>query len=66
MARERQPDLVLMDDRAGVAAAPSHRWLASLHELMLSTVLASAKVFADDTTLPVLDPGRGRTKTGRL
>jgi hypothetical protein len=29
-------------------------------------VLASPKVFADDTTLPVLDPGRGRTKTGRL
>ena len=28
-------------------------------------VLAQA-VFADDTTLPVLDPGRGRTKTGRL
>jgi transposase len=27
---------------------------------------ASPKVFADDTTLPVLDPGRGRTKTGRL
>jgi transposase len=23
-------------------------------------------VFADDTTLPVLDPGNGRTKTGRL
>ena len=23
-------------------------------------------MFADDTTLPVLDPGRGRTKTGRL
>ena len=41
-------------------------WLAPLHELMLSTVLASPKVFADDTTLPVLDPGRGRTKTGRL
>jgi transposase len=37
-----------------------------LHELVLSTVLASPKVFADDTTLPVLDPGRGRTKTGRL
>ena len=33
---------------------------------MLSTVLASPKVFADDTTLPVLDPGRGPTKTGRL
>jgi transposase len=41
-------------------------WLSPLHELLLSTVLASPKVFADDTTLPVLDPGRGRTKTGRL
>lgn len=41
-------------------------WLAPLHELILSTVLTSPKVFADDTTLPVLDPGRGRTKTGRL
>ena len=28
--------------------------------------LASAKVHADDTPVPVLDPGRGRTKTGRL
>ena len=26
-------------------------WLAPLHELVLSTVLASPKVFADDTTL---------------
>jgi transposase len=41
-------------------------WLAPLHELLLRTVLASPMVFADDTTLPVLDPGRGRTKTGRL
>ena len=41
-------------------------WLTPLYELMLGTVLGSAKVFADDTTLPVLDPGRGRTKTGRL
>ena len=41
-------------------------WLAPLHELMLGTVLSSPKVFADDTTLPVLDPGNGRTKTGRL
>jgi hypothetical protein len=35
-------------------------WLVPLHELVLSTVLNSPKVFADDTTL--LDPGRGRTK----
>jgi transposase len=41
-------------------------WLEPLHELLLSTVLSSPKVVADDTTLPVLDPGRGRTKTGRL
>ena len=25
-----------------------------------------SKLFADDTPIPVLDPGRGRTKTGRL
>jgi hypothetical protein len=24
------------------------------------------RLFADETTAPVLDPGRGRTKTGRL
>jgi transposase len=28
--------------------------------------LADGKVHADDTPVPVLDPGRGRTKTGRL
>jgi hypothetical protein len=33
---------------------------------VVGTVLSSAKVFADDTTLPVLEPGRGRTRTGRL
>ena len=41
-------------------------WLTPLYDLMVGTVLSSAKLFADDTTLPVLDPGRGRTKTGRL
>jgi hypothetical protein len=24
------------------------------------------RLFADETTAPVLDPGRGRTKTGQL
>jgi hypothetical protein len=33
---------------------------------VVSTVLSSPKLFADDTVLPALDPGRGRTKTGRL
>lgn len=41
-------------------------WLMPLYELTVSTVLSSGKVFADETTLPVLDPGRGKTKTGRL
>jgi transposase len=41
-------------------------WLTPIYDLVLSTVLSSGKVFADETTLPVLDPGRGKTKTGRL
>lgn len=41
-------------------------WLRPLYDLVVSTVLSADKLFADDTTLPVLDPGRGRTKTGRL
>ncbi len=41
-------------------------WLEPLHELIFSAVLSSPKVVADDTTLPVPDPGRGRTMTGRL
>ena len=41
-------------------------WLTPLYDLVLGTMLSSSKLFADDTTLPVLDPGRGRTKTGRL
>jgi hypothetical protein len=41
-------------------------WLTPLYDLMVNTVLSSDKVFADDTTLPVLDPGRGKTKLGRL
>jgi transposase len=41
-------------------------WLRPLAELLLGTILSSSKIFADDTPVPVLDPGRGRTKTGRL
>jgi len=41
-------------------------WLTPLYELIVGTALAATKLFADDTTLPVLDPGRGRTKKGRL
>ena len=41
-------------------------WLEALHERLVAHVMSSDRVFADDTPLPVLDPGRGRTKTGRL
>jgi len=41
-------------------------WLTPLYELVLGTVLSSDKIFADETTLPVLDPGRGKTRTGQL
>jgi len=41
-------------------------WLEPLQARLATHVFASAKLFADDTPLPVLDPGRGRTKTGRL
>jgi transposase len=41
-------------------------WLRPLAELLLGSILSSPKLFADDTPVPVLDPGRGRTKTGRL
>ncbi len=41
-------------------------WLEALHARLAANVFASRKLFADDTPIPVLDPGRGRTKTGRL
>ena len=40
--------------------------LRPIHEQLLGHLKASSKLFADETTAPVLDPGRGRTKTGQL
>jgi transposase len=40
--------------------------LESLVDALGCYVLAASKVHADDTPVPVLDPGRGKTKTGRL
>jgi transposase len=36
--------------------------LRPVHERLLDKLKASPKLFADETTAPVLDPGRGRTK----
>ena len=41
-------------------------WLEPLRARLAEHVFGSQKLFADDTPLPVLDPGRGRTRTGRL
>lgn len=40
--------------------------LKPIHERLFERLKASGKLFADETTAPVLDPGRGRTKTGQL
>lgn len=40
--------------------------LSPVHARLLEKLKASPKLFADETTAPVLDPGRGRTKTGQL
>jgi len=48
-------------------------WVAGVSELVEPLVdclgcyvLAAEKMHADDTPVPVLDPGRGKTKTGRV
>jgi transposase len=40
--------------------------LRPVHVRLLTTLKTSTKLFADETTAPVLDPGRGRTKIGQL
>jgi transposase len=55
-------------DRATLAewVAGVSRLVAPLVDALGRYVLAANKVHADDTPAPVLAPGRGRTKTGRL
>lgn len=43
-----------------------HELLSPLVETLRRYVLGGPKVHADDTPLPVLSPGKGRTKTARL
>src|SRR5437667_12142025 len=48
----------------GWAAPPSA--LRPVHARLFELLKQSSKLFADETTAPVLDPGRGRTKKGQL
>jgi hypothetical protein len=41
-------------------------WLEALHDRLRKNVPAAGHLFVDDTPVPVLDPGRGRTKAKRL
>ena len=66
--------------RYGIAARVLFRWkqemmpaaaptfvaveITDLPGSLAAHVFGSTKLFADDTPIPVLDPGRGRTKTG--
>ena len=55
-------DRAVLADWVGKAA-----WLVSpLVEAVASHVMAAEKLHADDTPVPVLAPGTGKTKTGRL
>jgi transposase len=55
-------------DRSTLADWVGHAaWhLRPLHERLLMRLRKLPRLFADETTAPVLDPGRGRTKTGQL
>lgn len=55
-------DRALLAEWVGKAAA----LMAPLIEKIEAHVLAGQVLFADDTPVPVLEPGRGKTKTGRL
>ena len=55
-------DRSLLADWVGTSAA----LLAPLGEALRTHVFAADVVHADDTPIPVLAPGRGKTKTGRL
>jgi transposase len=55
-------DRSTLGDWVGCAA----RELRPVHARLVEILKASPKLFADETTAPVLDPGRGRTKTGWL
>lgn len=50
----------VLADWTGTAAMEIVPVVRRMHELLL----ASPRLFADETTMPVLDPGRGRTKKG--
>jgi transposase len=41
-------------------------WLQPVYDHLMETLLQSSKIFADETKMPVLKPGNGKTKSGYL
>jgi transposase len=67
LARIHARDGVVFDPSTyGGWVEQSHALLDPLVAALGRNTLAGVKVHTDDTPVPVLDPGRGRTKTGRL
>lgn len=68
----RQAEIYARDgidlDRSTLAdwVGQSARLLRPLVDAVGAHVMTAERVHADDTTVPVLDPGRGATRTGRL
>ncbi len=68
----RQAEIYARDgidlDRSTLAdwVGQTARLVSPLVDAVGAHVMTAERVHADDTTVPVLDPGRGRTKTGRL
>ena len=68
----RQAEIYARDgidlDRSTLAdwVGQTARLMRPLVDAVGAHVMTAERVHADDTTVPVLDPGRGRTKTGRL
>jgi transposase len=55
-------------DRATLSGWVAHmgRLLTPVAEALRQHVLSGTKIHADDTPIPVLEPGRGQTRTGRM
>jgi transposase len=53
-------DRAILADWTGTAAREIVPVVRRMHEILLT----SPRLFADETTMPVLDPGRGQTKKG--
>ena len=68
----RQPEIYVREgvdlDRSTLAGwvGATSTLLAPLVDALHNHVLAASKLHADDTPVPVLAPGNGKTKTGRL